>query len=69
MLGADPAVDLVDVFRRRAWQAEAEAAKADDSLAQEVFILVAMTWREIAADAARMRRNAASDDSVGLEAD
>jgi len=56
MLEADSAADLVDVCHRRAWHAEAEAAKAADGLAQEVFILVAMTWREIALDAARARR-------------
>lgn len=55
MLEADSAVDLVDVCHRRAWHAEAEAAKAASGLAQEVFILVAMAWREIAQTAARTR--------------
>jgi len=53
MLEADSAVDAVEVFRRRAWQAEAEAMRASEGLAQEVLILVAMTWREIAQNLAR----------------
>jgi hypothetical protein len=52
---ADSAVDAVDMFRRRAWQAEAEAQRTSDGLAQQIFILVAMTWREIALEAARAR--------------
>jgi hypothetical protein len=52
---ADSAVDAVDMYRRRAWQAEAEAQRASDGLAQQIFILVAMTWREIALEAARAR--------------
>jgi len=55
MYEADSAVDAVDVFQRRAWHAEAEAQRTSDGLAQQIFILVAMTWREIALETAKAR--------------
>jgi hypothetical protein len=50
------AVDIEDVFRQRAWHAEAQARQTTDEVAREVFFLVAVTWREMALDAAKRRR-------------
>lgn len=56
MSQAEAALDLVDIYRQRACQAEAAAEETADELAREVFMLVAVTWRELALQAAKLRR-------------
>ncbi|CAN7413849.1 hypothetical protein LJR219_002629 [Phenylobacterium sp. LjRoot219] len=56
MSQTEATLDIADVFRRRAWQAEAEARRATDEVTREVLTLVAETWRELALSAARRHR-------------